>query len=99
MARTKNRIRKMNFQTQGRSPIEVSEEHKYIEVSAPLSLGFAIKGETHLISLAKKAKFSFWAPIEVDTKPGCRQLVVNPSFSYKEESFLVKRIFANFDCP
>ena len=29
MARTKNRIRKMNFQTQGRSPIEVSEEHKY----------------------------------------------------------------------
>ena len=30
MARTKNRIRKMNFQTQGRTPIEVSDEHKYI---------------------------------------------------------------------
>ncbi|SVC71024.1 uncharacterized protein METZ01_LOCUS323878, partial [marine metagenome] len=31
MARTKNRIKKMNFQTQqNRIPIEVSAEHKYI---------------------------------------------------------------------
>jgi len=30
MTRTKNRIRKMNFQTQERTPIEVSDEHKYI---------------------------------------------------------------------
>ena len=30
MARTKNRIKKMTFQTQQRTPIEISEEHKYI---------------------------------------------------------------------
>ena len=30
MARTKNRIKKMNFQTQERTPIEISDEHKYI---------------------------------------------------------------------
>jgi hypothetical protein len=30
MARTKNRIKKMTFQTQDRTPLEVSEEHKYI---------------------------------------------------------------------
>ena len=30
MARTKNRIKKMNFQTQERTTIEVSDEHKYI---------------------------------------------------------------------
>ena len=30
MARTKNRIKKMTFQTQNRTPLEVSEEHKYI---------------------------------------------------------------------
>ena len=30
MARTKNRIKKMNFQTQNRNTVEVSDEHKYI---------------------------------------------------------------------
>ena len=30
MARTKNRIKKMNFQTQDRNTVEVSDEHKYI---------------------------------------------------------------------
>ena len=30
MARTRNRIRKMNFQTQGRKYEPLSEEHKYI---------------------------------------------------------------------
>ena len=30
MARTKNRIKKMNFQTQNRNTIVVSDEHKYI---------------------------------------------------------------------
>ena len=30
MARTKNRIKKMTFQTQDRTPLEVSDEHKYI---------------------------------------------------------------------
>ena len=30
MARTKNRIKKMNFQTQDREFIEISDEHKYI---------------------------------------------------------------------
>ena len=30
MARTKNRIKKMNFLTQRRTPLEVSDEHKYI---------------------------------------------------------------------
>ena len=30
MARTKNRIKKMTFQTQDRNAVEVSDEHKYI---------------------------------------------------------------------
>ena len=30
MARTKNRIKKMTFQTQDRTTVEISEEHKYI---------------------------------------------------------------------
>ena len=30
MARTKNRIKKMTFQTQQRTPLEISDEHKYI---------------------------------------------------------------------
>ena len=30
MARTKNRIKKMTFQTQDRNTVEVSDEHKYI---------------------------------------------------------------------
>ena len=30
MARTKNRIKKMNFQTQNRNTIVISDEHKYI---------------------------------------------------------------------
>ena len=30
MARTKNRIKKMTFQTQDRPTVEISEEHKYI---------------------------------------------------------------------
>ena len=30
MARTRSRIKKMTFQTQDRSTVEVSDEHKYI---------------------------------------------------------------------
>ena len=30
MARTKNRIKKMTFQTQDRTTVEISEEHNYI---------------------------------------------------------------------
>ena len=30
IARTKNRIKKMTFQTQDRTTVEISEEHKYI---------------------------------------------------------------------
>ena len=30
MARTKNRIKKMTFQTQDRNRVEISDEHKYI---------------------------------------------------------------------
>ena len=30
MSRTKNRIKKMTFQTQDRTTVEISEEHKYI---------------------------------------------------------------------
>ena len=30
MARTKNRIKKMTFQTQNRNTVEISDEHKYI---------------------------------------------------------------------
>ena len=30
MARTKSRIKKMTFQTQDRTTVEISEEHKYI---------------------------------------------------------------------
>ena len=30
MARTRSRIKKMTFQTQDRSTVEISDEHKYI---------------------------------------------------------------------
>ena len=41
MAKTKNRIKKMIFQTQDRKHIPLSEEHKYILMNhrEPLSIG------------------------------------------------------------
>ena len=49
MTRTKNRIKKMNFQTQDRKGVTLSEEHKYIiEMSR---YGRCIQNREELIGL------------------------------------------------
>ena len=54
MARTKNRIKKMNFQTQDREFIEISDEHKYVvEMSRH---GRCIQDRGELIGLEQDEK-------------------------------------------
>ena len=54
MARTRNRIKKMTFQTQDRNRVEISDEHKYIvEMSR---YGRCIQNREELIGLKQDEK-------------------------------------------